>query len=135
MKTLVPDSPFSGVCNFIKKEALAQVFPCEFCKISKTTFSYRTHKVATSVNIVSKTRNCSHSCNNISNYILFYLFYIPSKLILKCSVILYHFTVPLRSPFEFYRHSMTLIVLELIASLIYRHPKKSVLGPDCLNLL
>ena len=38
MKTLVPDSPFSGVCNFIKKEALAQVFPCEFCKISKNTF-------------------------------------------------------------------------------------------------
>ena len=25
-------------CNFIKKEALAQVFPCEFCEISKNTF-------------------------------------------------------------------------------------------------
>ena len=25
-------------CNFIKKEALAQVFSCEFCKISKNTF-------------------------------------------------------------------------------------------------
>ena len=24
--------------NFIKKEALAQVFPCEFCEISKNTF-------------------------------------------------------------------------------------------------
>ena len=24
--------------NFIKKEALAQVFPCEFCEISKSTF-------------------------------------------------------------------------------------------------
>ena len=25
--------------NFIKREALAQVFSCEFCKISKNTFS------------------------------------------------------------------------------------------------
>ena len=30
------------VCNFIKKETLEQVFPCEFCKISKNTFFYRT---------------------------------------------------------------------------------------------
>ena len=34
------------VCNFIKKEALAQVFSCEFCQISKNTFSYRTPLVA-----------------------------------------------------------------------------------------
>ena len=25
-------------CNFIKRETLAQVFSCEFCEISKTTF-------------------------------------------------------------------------------------------------
>ena len=25
-------------CNFIKNEALAQVFSCEFCEISKNTF-------------------------------------------------------------------------------------------------
>ena len=25
-------------CNFIKKETLAQGFPCEFCKIFKDTF-------------------------------------------------------------------------------------------------
>ena len=29
-------------CNFIKKETLAQVFFCEFCKILKNTFFYRT---------------------------------------------------------------------------------------------
>ena len=29
-------------CNFINKETLAQVFPCEFSKISQNTFSYRT---------------------------------------------------------------------------------------------
>ena len=28
----------SEVCNFIKKETLAQVFSCEFCKISKNIF-------------------------------------------------------------------------------------------------
>ena len=35
-------------CNFIKKETLAQVFSCEFCEISKNTFSYRTTPVAVS---------------------------------------------------------------------------------------
>ena len=30
------------VCNFIKKETLAQVFFCEFCEISQNAFSYRT---------------------------------------------------------------------------------------------
>ena len=32
----------SLACNFIKKETLAQVFSCEFCKISKNTFACRT---------------------------------------------------------------------------------------------
>ena len=36
-------------CNFINKETLAQVFSNEFCEISKNTFYYRTHRVATSV--------------------------------------------------------------------------------------
>ena len=33
-------------CNFIKKEALAQVFSGEFCEIYKNTFYYRTPLVA-----------------------------------------------------------------------------------------
>ena len=37
-----------GACNFIKKETLAQVFSCEFCEISKNTFSQRTPLVAAS---------------------------------------------------------------------------------------
>ena len=37
-----------GACNFIKKEALTQVFSCEFCKIYKNTFYYRTPLVAAS---------------------------------------------------------------------------------------
>ena len=35
--------------NFIKKETLTQVFSCEFCKISKNIFSYRTPSAAASV--------------------------------------------------------------------------------------
>ena len=32
--------PFvASACNFIEKETLAQVFFCEFCKISKNAFS------------------------------------------------------------------------------------------------
>ena len=34
--------------NFIKRETLAQVFSCEFCEISKNTFSCRTPPVAAS---------------------------------------------------------------------------------------
>ena len=29
----------ASTCNFIKKKILAQVFSCEFCKISKRAFS------------------------------------------------------------------------------------------------
>ena len=32
----------AGACNFIKKEALVQVFSCKFCETSKNTFFYRT---------------------------------------------------------------------------------------------
>ena len=35
-------------CNFIKKETLAQVLSCEFCKIFKNTFLYRKHSLAAS---------------------------------------------------------------------------------------
>ena len=38
----------SEACNFIKREALAQVFSCEFYEISENTISYRTPPVATS---------------------------------------------------------------------------------------
>ena len=44
---MVSIAPLS-TCNFIKKETLAQVFPCEFCEISKNTFFYRTPLVAAS---------------------------------------------------------------------------------------
>ena len=35
--------------NFIKRESLAQVFSCEFCEISKNTFSDRTPLVGASL--------------------------------------------------------------------------------------
>ena len=40
------------LCNFIKKETLAQVFSCEFCEISKNTFFYRTPLEAASENLL-----------------------------------------------------------------------------------
>ena len=41
---------FTGkhLCNFIKKETLAQVFSCEFCKNFKNIFFYRTPPVPAS---------------------------------------------------------------------------------------
>ena len=38
-------------CNFLKKETLAQVFPCEFCEISKNTLFKQTPLVAASETI------------------------------------------------------------------------------------
>ena len=38
----------ASTCNFIKKETLAQVFPCEFCKIFKNAYFYRTPLMAAS---------------------------------------------------------------------------------------
>ena len=39
----------SQTCNFNEKETLAQVFSCEFCKISKNTCCYRTPSLTASV--------------------------------------------------------------------------------------
>ena len=41
----------ASACNLIKKEALVQLFSCEFYEICKTTFSYRTTSVAASEEI------------------------------------------------------------------------------------
>ena len=39
-------------CNFIKKEAVVQVFSCKFSEISKNTFLHRTPLVAASLIII-----------------------------------------------------------------------------------
>ena len=43
----------SQAYNFIKKEALAQVFSCSFYEISKSNFFYRTPLVAASEYVLS----------------------------------------------------------------------------------
>ena len=55
-------------CNFIKKETLAQVFSCEFCEISKNTFSYRTPPVATSDKNMPHRTN-TFLLNTVSNWL------------------------------------------------------------------
>ena len=42
-------SVITVACNFIKRESLAQLFSCEFGKISKNTFSYRTPPKSASI--------------------------------------------------------------------------------------
>ena len=46
-------------CNFIKKETLAQVFSCEFCKISKSNF-FTEHLWATTSNVYILTEKLHH---------------------------------------------------------------------------
>ena len=58
-----------AACNFVKKEALAQVFSCEFCKISKHAFFYRTPPVAASGFCTIKTFNSSVFIYHISLFI------------------------------------------------------------------
>ena len=41
-----------AACNFIKKENLTQMFPCEFCEISMKIFSYRTPPFAAFQNYI-----------------------------------------------------------------------------------
>ena len=43
-----------AACNFNKKDTLAQVFSCEFCEISKNTFSYKTPPAAASTSSLPK---------------------------------------------------------------------------------
>ena len=43
----------ASACNFIKKEALSQVFPCEFCEISKNIF-FTEHLWATTSTLCKK---------------------------------------------------------------------------------
>ena len=38
LATLLKKRLWPQACNFIKKEALVQVFSCEFCEISKNAF-------------------------------------------------------------------------------------------------
>ena len=45
-------------CNFIKKEALAQVFSCEFCDISKNTFFHRSPLVTESIVAIAQVFIC-----------------------------------------------------------------------------
>ena len=54
--------PVPKACNFIKREALAQVFSWEFCKISKNTFSHRTApEAASESNLVTVWQRCKIS--------------------------------------------------------------------------
>ena len=74
-------------CNFIKKETLAQVFSCEFCKISKNTFFHRTPSVAAShmtclKNPLSHMISCSSSTQLIkSDFSLLYYSPISTQVI------------------------------------------------------
>ena len=61
--------PESLACNFVKKETLAQVFSCEFCEISKDTFSYRTPPVA--VSEYGEVPSCGSVAMNVIDKIKF----------------------------------------------------------------
>ena len=59
-------------CNFSKKVSLAQVFPCEFCKISKNAFFQRTPQI-------SRTQLTLTKSNLIVYFFHMHLFSTPWK--------------------------------------------------------
>ena len=71
--------------NFIKKETLAQVFSCEFCKISKNTFSME-HIRATApdklgeVNFLPESKTWSNNRSKYSKHLII-VFQNESKLV------------------------------------------------------
>ena len=56
-------------CNFIKKETLAQVLSCQFCKISKNTFSYRTLPVTASSFLIKPLFYLTENSEQKSKYL------------------------------------------------------------------
>ena len=48
-------SIFLKPATLLKKETLAQMFSCEFCKLSRSTVSYRTPPVAASVIFIQRS--------------------------------------------------------------------------------
>ena len=71
------ENTFARVSFLIKwqawKETLAQVFSCEFYKISKNTFSYRTPPVAAFESVVYILRALSRKNRSESKKLCFYL--------------------------------------------------------------
>ena len=63
-QSLIFNKVADQACNFIKNETLAQVFSCEFCKISKNTFSYRIPPVVAAEKIFYLTRENSVNMND-----------------------------------------------------------------------
>ena len=55
-------------CDFIKKETLVHVLSCEFCEISKNSYSYRTPPVAASATLISRYLLYFCKCNNVKPY-------------------------------------------------------------------
>ena len=56
--------PESQACNFIKKEALAYLFSCEFCEISKNTF-FTKHFWTTASKFVTEMLIFRTSCSQL----------------------------------------------------------------------
>ena len=65
--TLLKKKLLHEACNFTKKENLALVFSCEFCKISENTFSYKIPLVAASnnLNAAFQTKKPAKTINSI----------------------------------------------------------------------
>ena len=72
------------VCSFIKKETLAQVFPCEFCEISKNTFSCRTSPVAASCALSRVVNECGIQQNQDESRINIIFFGDAGDVTLRC---------------------------------------------------
>ena len=78
-----------AACNFIKKETLAQVFSCEFCKISKNTFFLQNTSggcFCSTLQFILKSRNYCVLFTSIFLILIKFLYYkfntfLPNQLV------------------------------------------------------
>ena len=113
-------------CNFTKKETLAQVLSCEFCKISKSIFFYRTPLVAVSeqlscINLVlcSFFRNL---CISVISPHLNYIYEVPLKLnalVSLMSLVPEYFVVQLKEELKTENHLSTFVVVGVVNTEIF----------------
>ena len=74
---------FFFACNLLKKRLWHRFFCCEFCKISKNTFSYRTPPVVASVKKKIKNQNDDMLMSNLHTIFSASRFKTPPVLILE----------------------------------------------------
>ena len=110
-------------CNCITKQALAQVFSCGFCELSKNTYSYRTPLAAAFLNSVSSFLYLVSSYLSSVNLYIFNQLNVFNLILYVLSLIFYVFSLILC----IFSHLLNIYSVTYVLCVTLRHWLKSVL--------